>query len=599
MAYAKKIHKVAEDVRVLGRFGGKRASTLVSNAVRIMTSEQTERLFQVYQNFLCDIRTASGPLGRNMVVLCSATIGKTKAITLNETDRIKLVQYIATTSIRLDSEHLSSLAAQYNIPSTDNWSLGGVHLSQTDNPGGNNEPQKQLTHSLGGLDPQTGPSSQELNENNVLNVQAHPVHGTMKVKREEGPVGNGPRGFSNASVAVVLAYSKYGAGEFGYAPIHQGKCSVAKNSATGIHLVINILSTIMLGASNYCMQCLAAPSRSEVDEAHQKRAWLAIGTPDIAHLVFACAGQEKVVGYNAAAYYLMQPQKYGVSVFHDIRALESLESTHLKLGYGACFDKYTGMNASELQHVIRYERYERLNKKDCIDRFAQDYLLGQKAVLVMTNISLPSDVPLVYAGSGNHALDFTSSTLRDNMDDLAVEAYHWFPVQLLDDLDGFHLRKRADTESEGNVECTAAAATMEMQLPTFTVDHCLNIPAEESCQLVFLPAVCLVVFCNIIKLVCMVPTARDDREEVFLNIGDAIASFLTRPDPATESAGLLSKDAVKKGTQGWHKTSLIYSPIPPTEFPLPHPNIYHRASAGHKPSANPAGSGQSPSLFSF
>ncbi|KAJ5034253.1 hypothetical protein NUH16_005685 [Penicillium rubens] len=363
----------------------------------------------------------------------------------------------------------------------------------------------------------------------------------------------------------------------------------------------------MLGASNYCMQCLAAPSRSEVDEAHQKRAWLAIGTPDIAHLVFACAGQEKVVGYNAAAYYLMQPQKYGVSVFHDIRALESLESTHLKLGYGACFDKYTGMNASELQHVIRYERYERLNKKDCIDRFAQDYLLGQKAVLVMTNISLPSDVPLVYAGSGNHALDFTSSTLsscdastlRDNMDDLAVEAYHWFPVQLLDDLDGFHLRKRADTESEGNVECTAAAATMEMQLPTFTVDHCLNIPAEESCQLVFLPAVCLVVFCNIIKLVCMVPTARDDREEVFLNIGDAIASFLTRPDPATESAGLLSKDAVKKGTQGWHKTSLIYSPIPPTEFPLPHPNIYHRASAGHKPSANPAGSGQSPSLFSF
>jgi hypothetical protein len=192
-----------------------------------------------------------------------------------------------------------------------------------------------------------------------------------------------------------------------------------------------------------------------------------------------------------------------------------------------------------------------------------------------------------------------ASTLRDNMDDLAVEAYHWFPVQLLDDLDGFHLRKRADTESEGNVECTAAAATMEMQLPTFTVDHCLNIPAEESCQLVFLPAVCLVVFCNIIKLVCMVPTARDDREEVFLNIGDAIASFLTRPDPATESAGLLSKDAVKKGTQGWHKTSLIYSPIPPTEFPLPHPNIYHRASAGHKPSANPAGSGQSPCKSPF
>jgi hypothetical protein len=282
----------------------------------------------------------------------------------------------------------------------------------------------------------------------------------------------------------------------------------------------------------------------------------------------------------------MQPQEYGVSVFHDIRALESLESTHLKLGYGACFDEYTGMNASELQHVIRDERYERLNKKDCIDRLAQDYLLGQKAVLVMTNISLPSDLPLVYVGRGNSASDFTSpyttvyqwmcsslpscdpSTLQDNMDDWAVEAYRWFPLQLMDDLDGFHPRKRADTESESKIECTAATATMEMQLPTFTVDHCLSVPAEESCQLVFLPPVCLVViFCNAIKLVCMVLAARDDREEVFLNIGDAIASFLTRPDPATESAGLLSKDAVKKGTQGWHKTSLVYSRIPPTEIP--------------------------------
>ncbi|OQE22231.1 hypothetical protein PENFLA_c013G02865 [Penicillium flavigenum] len=399
--------------------------------------------------------------------------------------------------------------------------------------------------------------------------------------------------------AVVLAYSKYGSGEFGYAPVYQGKCSVAKNSATGIHLVINILSTIMLGASNYCMQCLAAPSRSEVDEAHRKRTWLAIGIPDIAHLVLRAPARRRWLGivllvtsfpihliYNSAAYYSMQPQEYGVSVFHDIRALETLESTHLKLGYGACFDKYTGMNASELQQVIRDERYERLNKKDCIDRFAQDYLLGQKAVLVMTNISLPSDLPLVYAGSGNSPLDFTTSyatvyqwmcstlsscdasTLRDNMDDWAIEAYRWFPVQLMDDLDGFQSRKRADTESESNIECLAAGATMEMQLPTFTVDHCLSIPAEESCQLVFLPPVCLVViFCNAIKLVCMVLAARDDREEVFLNIGDAIVSFLTHPDPATESAGLLSKDAVKKGIQGWHKTSLIYSRIPPTEIP--------------------------------
>ncbi|RJE19196.1 hypothetical protein PHISCL_08473 [Aspergillus sclerotialis] len=132
---------------------------------------------------------------------------------------------------------------------------------------------------------------------------------------------------------------------------------------------------------------------------------------------------------------------------------------------------------------------------------------------------------------------------------------------------------------------------MEMKLPTFPVEQCLSIPAEESCQLVFLPPVCLIViFCNVTKLACMVLAARDDREDVFLNIGDAVASFLTCPDPTTESAGLLSNDAVRKSTQGWCKTGVIYSRIPPTEIPLLRPNVSHNASAGHKQSAKPAGS---------
>ena len=97
-------------------------------------------------------------------------------------------------------------------------------------------------------------------------------------------------------VAIALAYTKYDAGEFVYGPVYQGKCSVAKNSATGIHLVINSLSTIMLGASNYCMQFLAAPSRLEVDRAHEKRAWLAIGVPDIARLVFHAPAKRRVLG---------------------------------------------------------------------------------------------------------------------------------------------------------------------------------------------------------------------------------------------------------------------------------------------------------------
>jgi hypothetical protein len=40
---------------------------------------------------------------------------------------------------------------------------------------------------------------------------------------------------------------------------------------TGLHLAINILSTIILAGSNYTMQCLSAPTRSEIDAAHSPK----------------------------------------------------------------------------------------------------------------------------------------------------------------------------------------------------------------------------------------------------------------------------------------------------------------------------------------
>ena len=37
--------------------------------------------------------------------------------------------------------------------------------------------------------------------------------------------------------------------------LFEGRCSVAKSINTGVHLLINILSTLLLSGGNYCMQC--------------------------------------------------------------------------------------------------------------------------------------------------------------------------------------------------------------------------------------------------------------------------------------------------------------------------------------------------------
>jgi hypothetical protein len=100
-----------------------------------------------------------------------------------------------------------------------------------------------------------------------------------------------------AIIAAGIAYSKNGEQDFSFAALYIGKCSVAKNWMTGLHLVINILSTVMLGASNYCMQCLVSPSRAQVDTAHSKRVWLRIGVPNIWGLLWSQRGKRQLLGW--------------------------------------------------------------------------------------------------------------------------------------------------------------------------------------------------------------------------------------------------------------------------------------------------------------
>ncbi|SLM33591.1 hypothetical protein LPUS_00641 [Lasallia pustulata] len=70
----------------------------------------------------------------------------------------------------------------------------------------------------------------------------------------------------------------------GFGTLYHGSCSKTRAMSMWLHLAINVLSTILLGASNYCMQCSVAPTRKEVDIAHAKGVWLDIGVPSVRNL---------------------------------------------------------------------------------------------------------------------------------------------------------------------------------------------------------------------------------------------------------------------------------------------------------------------------
>ncbi|KAL4913092.1 hypothetical protein BDW62DRAFT_214530 [Aspergillus aurantiobrunneus] len=433
-------------------------------------------------------------------------------------------------------------------------------------------------------------------------------------------------------IAAGIAYSKNNESDFSFASLYTGKCSVVKKWSTGLHLVINILSTVMLGASNYCMQCLASPSRAEVDEAHSKRIWVQIGVPNIWNLLRKQKGKRQLLGwtllvtslpihliYNSTVFFAFGPTEYTV-----VTAPRGPMTGNMSADFEECFEGLVQMDMDMFNAEMSRSDLEMLSNEDCINTFAQDYVSGQRMVVLVTSAPMPDGEPVVFMEPGNAGsflskggspfqwmcggdLDCTAEVAKETVtgDVWTVQPVRWsipslyiqFPTP-----DGFHnisgelyvtvpgvpdtpdtrrlsellredpyepeLQAELDDPSNwvdpsfpGNVTIYGHKAMcgirqyVPVKLPqTYPVDHCLTVPAEEKCQLVFSPPICIVVIgCNLIKLVCTLFTARDSREDVFLTIGDAIASFLARPDPTTEGSCLLSKPLVDKKVQGWHK----------------------------------------------
>jgi hypothetical protein len=54
----------------------------------------------------------------------------------------------------------------------------------------------------------------------------------------------------------------------GIGTLFEGSCDKAGALNTGAHVVLNVFSSLFLGAGNYCMQVLVAPSRSQVRKAN-------------------------------------------------------------------------------------------------------------------------------------------------------------------------------------------------------------------------------------------------------------------------------------------------------------------------------------------
>jgi len=87
------------------------------------------------------------------------------------------------------------------------------------------------------------------------------------------------------TILLIWAATRYKATLVdGVGTAFDGSCETVTDWASRLHILINVLSSVLLSASNYTMQCLSSPTRREVDDAHAKGDWMDIGVASVRNI---------------------------------------------------------------------------------------------------------------------------------------------------------------------------------------------------------------------------------------------------------------------------------------------------------------------------
>lgn len=88
------------------------------------------------------------------------------------------------------------------------------------------------------------------------------------------------------NIAAAVWLSRHPNADSNLVEVFNGDCNAVSHMDIWVHLLINAISTLLLGGSNYCMQCLCAPTRAEIDAVHPKGVFLDIGVPSYRNLKY-------------------------------------------------------------------------------------------------------------------------------------------------------------------------------------------------------------------------------------------------------------------------------------------------------------------------
>ncbi|KAG0635398.1 hypothetical protein HOY80DRAFT_1093559, partial [Tuber brumale] len=379
--------------------------------------------------------------------------------------------------------------------------------------------------------------------------------------------------FINVSLTIYAATNSEYPIEGGFGTLYFGSCDKSRAIDMWLHLGINAVSTLLLSGSNYTQQCLAAPTRSEIDAAHERRRWMDIGVPSVRNLfrikrertlLWIAIGVTSIplhLLYNSVVYHLGATDEFFVAVVTNNHFEQASYSnmTEKLLIYYEDFKNLTGLaqhaTGSEVRLfglvLERYDtgnqNYEDLTPSECIKHYNTDIVSNRRNLFV---IAKDSPNPM-------HNNTFLHVTQTE---------YTWSVAR------GWICGEGLYSQSSCNYNELASNVTTglpwRMKLATYgevEISGCKSERIRGNCKVQFsLWIMITVICCNLITACSMAMVVARSREPTLVTLGDAVDSFLRIPDPTTIGICFADRRFIERewrhgwwsGTRQWGHTGV-------------------------------------------
>ncbi|KAK1641312.1 hypothetical protein BDP81DRAFT_504648 [Colletotrichum phormii] len=312
-------------------------------------------------------------------------------------------------------------------------------------------------------------------------------------------------------------------------------CSTIRMLNTGIHILINVLGIILLAGSNYCMQCLVAPTRPEIDDAHARQRWLDVGVASVRNfrsitwkkkivwVLLAASSLPLHLVYNSIVFSSTSVNNYSVLNTNAYISKNKTESTVSSAEWKSIYAGFLGDNV------------ERMDATPCMDAYRVAFQSSRGNLLIVSD-------------------DKKDENRTSEVFDISGYPYIW--------MCGQSSQKMASILA-GNSTCEDYLRELRAKSEGWkplgsSVKECYSQKTEEHCKLIFSSTLCWTVTAfNLAKGVLMLFVAFGmGEEDPLMTIGDAVASFLENQDESTADMCLKSKDHFV--AQHWSKGPIQY-----------------------------------------